>query len=58
MERIASRYVMRAEDYVLRSLDVIPFDRQYLVSHAQQNIQRRMNCVASVDRNVPVQYFL
>ena len=58
MERISSRQPFGSEDNLLRTLSVTPFDRKYFVDDAENRVERRLNRIAPMDRNVTMDNFL
>ena len=58
MESISRREVTRAADNVLRALRVGLVDRDHLVHHPEQSVERQLDCVTSPNGYVSVQDLL
>ena len=43
---------------LFRSLCIGPFNRQNLIDDAKQSVERRLDCIAAIDRHVTMQDFL
>ena len=58
MDRITSRQLLTAQHDRLGTLDGLEVDRQDVIDHTENRIERRLDRGTSIDRDIPVKDFL
>ena len=58
MHSVTGRQLSIPEDNLLRTLDNGAVNREHLIYYTEQRVESWLNCVATIDCDIPVQDFL